>query len=338
MLLGNVLKHHCKGLLVLKKHTTMNNFLSRRDVQNIHTLLADAKAIKQNPFGESTLGKHKTLVLLFFNNSLRTRLSTQKAAANLGMNIMTMNVAQGWGIEFEDGTVMNLDKAEHVKEAAAVISQYADIIGIRTFAGLTNEEQDYKELVLRQFVKYTTVPILNLESATVHPLQSFTDLFTIESHKKKQRPKVVLTWAPHPKALPQAVANSFVEWIKKTDYELVITHPEGYDLSSTFTKGCTIEYDQNKAFENADFVYAKNWSSHSAYGKILSQNKDWMITQDKMALTNNAHFMHCLPVRRNVVVEDAVLDSPQSLVIQQAANRAVAAQTVLSHLLKNLNQ
>ena len=313
----------------------MNNFLSRNDVYNIQSLLTEANEIKQNPFKESSLGKNKTIVLLFFNASLRTRLSTQKAAFNLGMNVISMNVSQGWGIEFEDGTVMNLDKAEHVKEAAAVISQYADIIGIRTFANLTNKEQDYKEFILKQFVKYSRVPIVNLESATVHPLQSFTDLFTIEEYKKKPRPKVVLTWAPHPRALPQAVANSFVEWIKKTGYELVITHPKGYDLAPQFVEGCTIEYEQNKAFENADFIYAKNWSSYSQYGAILSKESDWMITQAKMNLTNSAHFMHCLPVRRNVVVEDAVLDSPQSLIIQQAENRAIIAQTILSTILKN---
>jgi len=314
----------------------MNHFLSRNDVSDIQALLKMARVIKQNPLDNNTLGKNKTIVLLFFNSSLRTRLSTQKAAYNLGMNVIPMNVSQSWGIEFEDGTIMNLDKAEHVREAAAVISQYADIIGIRTFANLSNREKDYKDLVLNQFVKYASVPIVNLESATVHPLQSFTDLFTIEQYKKKPHPKVVLTWVPHPRALPQAVANSFVEWIKKTDYELIITHPKGYELAPQFTVDCTVEYDQRKAFENADFIYAKNWSSYSDYGKILSTDEDWMLTPDKMALSNDAYFMHCLPVRRNVIVEDAVIDSPQSIVIQQAGNRAIIAQTILSTLLQNL--
>lgn len=313
----------------------MNHFLSRNSITNIKELLEVARKIKDNPHAENTLGKGKTMVLLFFNPSLRTRLSTQKAALNLGMNVIPLNVSQAWKIEFEDGAVMNLDKAEHVKEAAAVISQYADVIGIRTFANLTNKEEDYQEKVLNQFVKYATVPIVNLESATLHPLQSMTDLFTIEEYKQKDRPKVVLTWAPHPKSLPQAVANSFVEWMQQTDYELVITHPEGYELASNFTDNSTIIYDQADAFANADFIYAKNWSSFSDYGKIHSVNADWMISQQKMALTNDAFFMHCLPVRRNVVVEDKVIDGDRSLVIPQAKNRAVIAQTVLSELLKN---
>jgi len=313
----------------------MKNFLSVNDVSDIQALLNIAKDIQQNPFKNSTLGKNKTMVLLFFNPSLRTWLSTQKAALNLGMHVIPMNVSEGWNIEFEDGTVMNLDKAEHVREAAAVISQYADIIGIRTFPGLKNREQDYQDMVLNQFEKYATVPIVNMESAIVHPLQSFTDLFTIETYKKKERPKVVLTWTPHPRALPQAVANSFVEWMKKTDCELVITHPKDYELSTRFTESCTIEYNQHKAFEQADFIYAKNWSSYSDYGKILSTDADWMVNTQKMALTNEAYFMHCLPVRRNVVVEDAVIDSPRSLVIQQAGNRAVIAQTIITTLLKN---
>ncbi len=313
----------------------MNHFLSRNSVDELKPLLEKARQIKQNPFEHATLGKNKTMVLLFFNPSLRTRLSTQKAALNLGMNVIPLNVSQAWGVEFEDGTIMNFDKAEHIKEAAAVISQYADIIGIRTFSGLKSKEQDYGEIVLSQFVKYATVPIINLESATVHPLQSMTDLFTIEEYKRKTRPKVVLTWTPHPRALPQAVSNSFVEWIKKTDYELVITHPKGYELSPQFSKDCTVEYEQGKALEEADFVYAKNWSSFSEYGKIISKEENWMITAQKMALTNDAYFMHCLPIRRNVVVEDAVLDGPNSIVIQQAKNREIIAQTVLSELLKN---
>jgi len=315
----------------------MRNFISVRDVSDLKKLLERAKENKANPFENLVLGKNKTMVLLFFNPSLRTRLSTQKAGLNLGMNVIPMNVSEGWGLEFEDGTVMNLDKAEHVKEAAAVISQYADIIGIRTFAGLKDRALDYADRVIRQFATYASVPIVNMESAVLHPLQSFTDLFTIETYKKKERPKVVLTWAPHPKALPQAVANSFLEWMQKTDYELVVTHPKGYELAREFTAGCTIEHDQQKAFKNADFIYAKNWSSYEEYGKILSTNPDWMVTEQKMALTNNAYFMHCLPVRRNVVVADAVIDSKRSLVIEQAGNRAVAAQTVLEKLLEKQN-
>lgn len=315
----------------------MNQFLSRNDVNDIASLMIEARNIKLDPYCESALGINKTIVLLFFNTSLRTRLSTQKAAQNLGMHVICMNVSLGWGIEFENGTVMNMDKAEHVKEAAAVISQYADIIGIRSFSTLMNKEKDYQEFVLNQFVKYASVPIINLESATCHPLQSFTDLFTIEELKKKERPKVVLTWAPHPKSLPQAVANSFVNWIKRTDYELLISHPEGYELSEHVTTGCNIVYDQDKALEQADFVYAKNWSSYIHYGEILSTEKEWMITQSKMGLTNDAYFMHCLPVRRNVVVEDDVLDHHQSIVVQQAGNRTVCAQAILSILLKNIN-
>lgn len=313
----------------------MKNFLSRKDVGNIQDLLEQAKTIQHNPFGYKTLGQYKTLVLLFFNPSLRTRVSTQKAAMNLGMDVIPLDVNASWQIEFEDGTVMDLDKAEHIKEAAAVLSSYADIIGIRTFPGFENREKDYQDFVLQQFVKYATVPIVNMESAMLHPLQSFTDLFTIESFKKKEKPKVVLTWAPHPKALPQAVANSFVEWMKETAYDLVITHPQGYELSEQFTDGCKIEYNQNKAFEEADFIYAKNWSSYEEYGKILSTDAGWMVSSEKMELTNNAYFMHCLPVRRNVVVADSVIDSAQSLVIPQAANRSVIAQVVLSEILKS---
>lgn len=313
----------------------MKNFLSVKDVSNIPLLLEKAKSVKSNPLINNHLGKGKTMALLFFNPSLRTRLSTQKAAQNLGMNVITMNAAQGWQLEFEEGVTMNLDRAEHVKEAAKVISQYADLIGIRTFPSLINRERDYSEFVLNQFVKYATVPIINLESATVHPLQSLTDLLTIQEHQKTTRPKVVLTWAPHPKKLPQAVANSFVEWMKKAEVELTITHPEGYALAPSFTKGCHIEYDQKKAFDNAEFIYAKNWSSYNDYGTTPSVSTDWQITSEKMALTNNAHFMHCLPVRRNMVVADVVIDNPRSLVIQQAANREWAAQAVLETILQN---
>ncbi|PHI18474.1 acetylornithine carbamoyltransferase [Lewinellaceae bacterium SD302] len=313
----------------------MHNLLSTDDVDAFPEFLKTAAAFKKNPYTEETLGRRKTLVLLFFNPSLRTRVSTQKAAYNLGMNVILLNVSQAWGIEFEDGTVMNLDTAEHVREAAAVISQYADLIGIRTFPGLKDRALDYQDRVLQQFARYTTVPIVNMESATVHPLQGLTDVFTIEAHKRIARPKVVLSWAPHPRALPQAVANSFLAAAGRMDYELVLTHPPGYALSEQFSRYATIEHDQQKAFAGADFIYAKNWSSYESYGEILSTDPKWMITAEKMQSTNKAKFMHCLPVRRNVVVEDAVLDSPASLVIEQAANRTVIAQTVLSKLLKS---
>jgi N-succinyl-L-ornithine transcarbamylase len=315
----------------------MNQFLSDKDVTDLPALLEKVQRLKQTPFGDQALGKNKTLALLFFNSSLRTRMSTQRAAQNLGMNVITMNMTEGWGMEFEDGTVMNLDKAEHIREAAAVVSQYADIIGLRVFAGLKDRAHDYQEVLLRQFAKYATVPIINLESATVHPLQSFADYLTIEEHKKQARPKVVLTWAPHPRALPQAVANSFVAWMKRTDYELVITQPPGYELAEEFTAACTVTHDQNEAFKGADFIYAKNWSSYSDYGKIHTPKVDWQVTAQKMALTNDAFFMHCLPVRRNVVVADTVIDSPQSLVIPQAANRMYTAQVVLKELLSSMH-
>ena len=315
----------------------MQHFRSVKDADDIQMLLKKAMSAKANPLQKNLLGKGKTMVMLFFNPSLRTRLSTQKAAQNLGMNVITMNAGQGWQLEFKDGAVMNLDRAEHVKEAARVISQYADFIGIRTFPGLKDQNRDYGELILNQFIKYAAVPVVNLESATVHPLQSLTDWLTVEEHKKKARPKVVLTWAPHPRILPQAVANSFVEWMKKADVELLITHPKGYELAPQFAAGCQIEFDQKKAFTGADFVYAKNWSSFSDYGNSPTVSEDWMITTAKMSLTNKAKFMHCLPVRRNVVVEDAVIDSANSLVIQQAANREFAAQAVLETLLEHID-
>jgi N-succinyl-L-ornithine transcarbamylase len=311
----------------------MKNFTSVHDVNNIKTLVQTALESKKNPFA-SEIGKNKTLGLLFFNPSLRTRLSTQKAANNLGMSIMSMDLnAHGWKLEFEDGAIMNSDKAEHIKEGAAVISQYCDVIGVRTFPTLTDREKDYQELILNQFIKYATVPVISLESATRHPLQSLTDLMTIREHQKTERPKVVLTWAPHPKALPQAVANSFAEWMISADMDLTITHPKGYELSSDFVENTPVEYNQAKAFENADFVYAKNWSSFNDYGKIIKPKENWMITAEKMTLTNDAYFMHCLPVRRNVVVADEVIDSKKSLVIQQSNNRTFAAQAVLRNLL-----
>ncbi|KAA0991125.1 N-acetylornithine carbamoyltransferase [Dyadobacter aurulentus] len=312
----------------------MNHFLSINDVTDLNQLISSGIAAKRNPFADIDLGKNKTIGLLFFNSSLRTRISTQKAAQNLGLNVITMNVGQdGWGLEMEEGVIMNGDKAEHVKEAAAVIGSYCDIIGIRSFAGLQDREKDYAEIVFRQFQKYAEVPIVNLESATRHPLQSLADCITIEEFKIKQRPKVVLTWLPHFKALPQAVANSFCEWMNPMDVELVITHPEGYDLAPEFVGKGQVIYDQNKALEGADFVYGKNWSSYQSYGQVLTDDPSWMINEAKMALTDNGKFMHCLPLRRNMKVADEVLDGPRSIVIEQAANREWSAQAALKEIL-----
>jgi N-succinyl-L-ornithine transcarbamylase len=281
------------------------------------------------------LGAHKTIGLLFFNSSLRTRLSTQKAALNLGMNPIVINVSgDAWGIEFEDGSVMNGSTAEHIKEAAAVVSQYCDIIAVRAFPTLTDKAKDESEHVMNSFIKYASVPIVNMESATGHPLQGLTDALTISEFSKVKKPKVVLTWAPHVKALPHAVANSFTQAMQKMDVEFVITHPEGYDLNPEIIRNTLVTNNQEEAFANADFIYTKNWSSYNDYGKILKSDLDWMVTAEKMKLTNNAKFMHCLPVRRNVVVEDAVLDSDNSLVIQQANNRTYAAQLVLKKILE----
>lgn len=315
----------------------MKHFLSIKDVTDLPQLISSGIAAKKNPFADSELGKNKTIGLLFFNSSLRTRISTQKAAQNLGLNVITMNVGQdGWGLEMEEGVIMNGDKAEHVKEAAAVIGSYCDIIGIRSFAGLQDRDKDYAEIVFQQFKKYAQVPIVNLESATRHPLQSLADCITIEEFKLKKRPKVVLTWLPHFKALPQAVANSFCEWMNPMDVELVITHPEGYDLSPEFVGKGQVIYDQDKALEGADFVYGKNWSSYNSYGQVLTADPSWMITEAKMALTDNGKFMHCLPVRRNMKVADEVLDGPRSLVIEQAANREWSAQAALKEVLLGL--
>ncbi|MCF0071980.1 N-acetylornithine carbamoyltransferase [Dyadobacter sp. CY261] len=315
----------------------MKHFLSIKDVTDLPQLISSGIAAKKDPFADQGLGKNKTIGLLFFNSSLRTRISTQKAAQNLGLNVITMNVGQdGWGLEMEEGVVMNGDKAEHVKEAAAVIGSYCDIIGIRSFAGLQDREKDYSEIVFQQFEKYAQVPIVNLESATRHPLQSLADCITIEEFKLKQRPKVVLTWLPHFKALPQAVANSFCEWMNPMEVELVITHPEGYDLSPEFVGKGQVIYDQDKALEGADFVYGKNWSSYNSYGQVLNNDPSWMITEAKMASTDNGKFMHCLPVRRNMKVADEVLDGPRSLVIEQAANREWSAQAALKEVLLGL--
>ena len=312
----------------------MKKYISIQDITDIYSWIKEAKKIKENPLKNKKLGKNKTLGLLFFNPSLRTRLSTQKAALNLGMNTIVMNVSEdAWGIEFENGTIMNGTTAEHIKEAAAVVSQYCDVIAVRAFPTLKDKEKDEREQVLNAFIKYASVPIVNMESATSHPLQGLTDAITIAENSSKKRPKVVLSWAPHVKALPHAVANSFVEAMQKMDVEFVITNPEGYNLNSEITKNIPIIHDQKVAFENADFVYAKNWSSYDSYGEILKTDLDWIITKDKIG---DAKFMHCLPVRRNVVVEDAVLDSENSLVIQQANNRTFAAQLVLKKILKNL--
>ncbi len=310
------------------------NYTSIKDIDNLPEWVNAALAIKKNPFKNKALGKNKTLGMLFFNPSLRTRLSTQKAAMNLGMEVMVMNfTSEGWTLEFEDGAIMNQGASEHIKEAAAVVSQYCDIIAIRAFAGLTDKEKDNAETVLSGFLKYASVPIVNMESATGHPLQSLADAITMAEHKTTHRPKVVLTWAPHPKALPQAVPNSFVEMMQLQDSDFVITHPKGYELNPEITKNSKIEYDQDKAFENADFIYAKNWSNYIDYGKITNSDPNWTVTPEKMALTNNAKFMHCLPVRRNVIVADAVIDSENSIVIEQANNRKYAAQLVLEKIL-----
>jgi N-succinyl-L-ornithine transcarbamylase len=311
----------------------MKNYTSINDIDNINSWIKEAKDIKANPLKNIELGKNKTIGLLFFNSSLRTRLSTQKAALNLGMNPIVMNVSgDAWGIEFGDGTIMNGNTAEHIKEAAVVVSQYCDVIAVRAFPTLTDKEKDESEHVLKSFVKFASVPIVSMESATGHPLQGLTDAITISENTKKKKPKVVLSWAPHIKALPHAVANSFTQAMQKMDVEFVIANPEGYNLNPTITKDTPIFHNQIEALRGADFVYTKNWSSYDDYGQILNTDTNWMITKDKIG---EAKFMHCLPVRRNVVVEDAVLDSDSSLVIEQANNRTFAAQLVLKKILEN---
>ena len=311
----------------------MKNYTSINDIDNINYWIEEAKEIKANPLKNIELGKNKTLGLLFFNSSLRTRLSTQKAALNLGMNPIVMNVSgDAWGIEFGDGTVMNGNTAEHIKEAAQVVSQYCDVIAVRAFPTLTDKEKDESEHVLKSFIQYASVPIVNMESSAGHPLQGLTDAITISENATKKKPKVVLSWAPHIKALPHAVGNSFVQAMQKMDVEFVIANPEGYNLNPEITKDTPIFHNQEEAFKDADFVYTKNWSSYDDYGQITKTDFDWMITKDKIG---NAKFMHCLPVRRNVVVEDAVLDSDSSLVIEQANNRTFAAQLVLKKILEH---
>lgn len=311
----------------------MKKYTELKDIKDLSQLVNEAIAIKQAPYEFQHLGKNKTLVMLFFNASLRTRLSTEEAAKNLGLEVQILNVNDSWKLEFDDGMVMNADTSEHVKEAAQVISQYADVIAVRAFPSLIDKEKDAQEVVLNSFIKYASVPVVNMESATAHPLQALADVITMEELKTKKKPKVVISWAPHPKALPQAVANSFIEVMQMANVDLTITHPQGYELSDEIVKDTPVIYDQEEALKKADFVYVKNWSSYTDYGKILSQDASWMMTQKKLG---NAKFMHCLPVRRNVVVEDAVLDSENSIVIQQANNRTYAAQVVLKNILENI--
>ena len=317
----------------------MKKFTCVADIGDLSLAVKEALEVKADRFAYTELGRNKTLLMIFFNSSLRTRLSTQKAAMNLGMNVMVLDVNQGaWKLETERGVVMDGDKAEHLLEAIPVMGSYCDIIGVRSFARFESRAEDYEERIIEQFIRYSGRPVFSMEAATRHPLQSFADLITIEEHKRVARPKVVLTWAPHPKALPQAVPNSFAEWMNAADYDFVITHPEGYELDEKFVTGATVEYDQRKAFEGADFIYAKNWAAYQgdSYGKIISTDRSWTVDAEKMALTNNAYFMHCLPVRRNMIVTDEVIESPQSLVIEEAANREISAQVVLKRLLEGL--
>lgn len=318
----------------------MKKFTCVADIGPLDKALAEAALIKKDRFAFTDLGRNRTLLMIFFNSSLRTRLSTQKAAMNLGMNVMVLDVNQGaWKLETERGVVMDGDKAEHLLEAIPVMGSYCDIIGVRSFAGLKDRAEDYGEKVIEQFIRYSGKPVFSMEAASRHPLQSFADFITIEKFKTKERPKVVMTWAPHPKALPQAVPNSFAEWMNAAGYELVITHPEGYELDPEFVGNARVEYDQRKALEGADFVYAKNWSAYTGdnYGKVLSMDRDWTVDAAKMALTNNAYFMHCLPVRRNMIVTDEVIESDRSIVIPEAANREISAQVVLKRMLESLS-
>ena len=312
------------------------------DLGDLNTALQEAFEIKQDRYKYESLGKHKTCLLIFFNNSLRTRLSTQKAARNLGMDVIVLDVNQGaWKLETERGVIMDSDKSEHLLEAIPVMASYCDIIGVRSFAQFESREDDYTEKILNQFIKYSGKPVFSMEAATGHPLQAFADLITIEEYKKKDRPKVVLTWAPHPKALPQAVPNSFADFMNEADVDFVITHPEGYELDPAFARNAKVEYNQMKAFEGADFIYAKNWACPGVtrpedYGKILCKDMSWTVDAAHMAVTNNAHFMHCLPVRRNMIVTDDVIEAPTSLVIPEAANREISATVVLKRMLQDL--
>ena len=321
----------------------MKIFQHVSDLGDLKLALEEAKAVKADRYQYQNLGKNKTCMLIFFNNSLRTRLSTQKAAMNLGMNVIVLDVNQGaWKLETERGVIMDGDKSEHLLEAIPVMGCYCDIIGVRSFARFENRQDDYEEKILNQFIKYSGKPVFFMESATVHPLQAFADLITIEEYKRTERPKVVLTWAPHPKALPQAVPNSFAQWMHVADVDFVITHPEGYELDPKFAGGCRVEYDQKKAFEGAQFIYAKNWSCPGVtrpedYGKVLSKDMSWTVDSEHMSWTDNAFFMHCLPVRRNMIVSDDVIEAPTSIVIPEAANREISAQVVLKRMLEALN-
>ena len=321
----------------------MKTFFNVEDLGDLKQALAEAQEVKKNRYAYQHLGKNKTLLMIFFNNSLRTRLSTQKAAMNLGMNVIVLDVNAGaWKLETERGVIMDGDKSEHLLEAIPVMGSYCDIIAVRSFAGLTNREYDYAETVVQQFVQYSGRPVVAMETATVHPLQAFADLITIEENwNKPQKPKVVLTWAPHCRALPQAVPNSFAQWMMAADVDLVITHPEGYELDPRFVAGTRVEYDQRKAFEGADFIYAKNWScpgvkNPDEYGKILSKDMSWTVDTEHMSWTNDAKFLHCLPVRRGLIVTDDVIESPNSLVIPEAANREISAEVVLKRVLESL--
>lgn len=320
----------------------MRTFINVEDIGDLGKALAEAREIKDDRFKYQALGKNKTLMMIFFNNSLRTRLSTQKAAMNLGMNVIVLDVNAGaWKLETERGVIMDGDKSEHLLEAIPVMGCYCDMIGVRSFAGLQDRDYDYAETVLNQFIKYSGRPVFAMETATVHPLQAFADLITIEEHKTKKRPKVVLSWAPHCRALPQAVPNSFVQWMNAADVDFVITHPEGYELEPKFTGNARIEYNQMKALEGADFVYAKNWScpgvtNPADYGKILSRDMGWTIDAAHMAVTDHGKFMHCLPVRRGLIVTDDVIESPDSLVIPEAANREISASVVIKRMLESL--
>jgi N-succinyl-L-ornithine transcarbamylase len=320
----------------------MQHFISTKDVINIDALVQQALLYKQNPFADKHLGANKRIGLLFLNPSLRTRISTQIAAENLGMKVLTFNVGNdGWKLEFEEEAIMSGTTVEHIKDAAPILGNYFDVIGVRSFPSLTNKEEDYNEHVIKQFIKYAGVPVVSLETATLHPLQSFTDIITIKETLAAsiKRPKIVLTWAPHIKPLPQCVANSFAQWMNAWDQaDFVITHPEDYELDEQFTKGATITHNQQAALKDADFVYVKNWSAYHDYGKIYSNDPSWMLTPEKLKVTNNAKIMHCLPVRRNVELSDEVLDSVNSLVTQEASNRVWAAQAVLSEILKNANK
>ena len=314
-------------------------FTNVKDLGNLQEAVKEALEIKNNRYAYKQLGENKTLLMVFFNSSLRTRLSTQKAGMNLGMNTMVLDINQGaWKLETERGVIMDGEKPEHILEAIPVMGTYCDIIGVRAFAQFENKEFDYQETILNQFIQYSGKPVFSMEAATGHPLQAFADLITIEEYKKTARPKVVLTWAPHPKALPQAVPNSFADFMNEADVEFVITHPIGYELSEKFVRGARVEYDQMKAFEGADFIYAKNWAAYQDpnYGKILSTDRNWTVSDRQMAVTNNAYFMHCLPVRRNMIVTDDVIESPQSIVIPQAANREISAQVVIKRLIENI--